>query len=83
MTLLDRTPTVSRDAPARPHQPLPLAPLGGSYVSRGATTADGEGTYVTAGSSLSPSGRGTYVTTASPSRFSNPGRYTYSNWSAR
>ncbi|MBG6215628.1 hypothetical protein IWX75_000065 [Arthrobacter sp. CAN_A6] len=79
MTLLDRTPTISREAPARRNQPRPLAPLGGSYISRGATTADSEGAYVTTESSMAPSSRGAYVTTAGSSRFSNPGRYTSSS----
>ncbi|WP_155850217.1 hypothetical protein [Arthrobacter sp. Br18] len=78
MTLLDRTATISSEAPTRARRPLKFAPLGGSYISSSAATADSEGTYVTTGSALTPSPRGSYVTT-SRSRSNTPGRYTYSS----
>ncbi|WP_026532285.1 hypothetical protein [Arthrobacter sp. H41] len=80
MTLLDRTATIPREASNHATQQAPAAPLGGSYITRAATTASSsEGTYVSTGSPLMPLRRGIYVTTFSPSRSSSPGRYTYSS----
>lgn len=51
MTLLDRAPTIRREGSDRATRQPPAAPLGGSYITRAATTASSsEGTYVSRGS---------------------------------